>query len=214
MGAPRIFSDYYGFLGLGLAVKARPYVKNRAHSFNKNHALPLLCLQGEDKYNFDEETPLEKLFYTMTNFNETSNRVNEILPAITTKHVSYNSSLGAFLTDGWTSAAGNTYGQLMYLSPRLAIVCDFGVGWAYTFLNGIKVLRFNGRKAELVDSRSYHCCIYDDNFVRRESAEIVSHFIETQMLLSGVHVSSFDVVETARRLVGDTVNYSKKQLGG
>lgn len=188
-------------------------MKDGVHNFFGNHTLPLRCLQKEDEYQVEEETPLEKLSKTMTTFSTFSNRVNDILPAITFQHVSYNSSMGAFLTDGWTSAAGNTYGQLMYLSPQLAIVCDFGIGYAYTFLNGIKVLRFNGREAELVDSRSYHCCFYNDSFVRRESAEIVAQFIESQLLLSGALVSSSDVTEMAHRLVGDTVNYSRKQLG-
>lgn len=140
-------------------------------------------------------------------------RVNDLLPAVTNKSVTYSSTKGAFLTDGWTSAAGNTYGQLMYLSPQLAIVCDFGVGYAHTFLNGLKVLRYNGNKAEVIDSRYYNCCFYNDAFVRREAIEIVSEFINNQLRLTGACASSSDVDNMAKRLIGDTVNFSRKQIG-
>ncbi len=149
---------------------------------------------------------------TPTNFS-LSVRVNDILPAVTTKHVTYSSSKGAYLTEGWTSAAGNTYGQLLYLSPQLAIVCDFGIGYAYTFLNGLKVLRYNGHRAEVIDSRYYHCRVYNDSFVRNEAAQIVSEFIQDQLRLSGAYTSSSEIDNMAKRLVGETVNYARKQIG-
>ncbi len=140
-------------------------------------------------------------------------KVNDLLPAVTNKSVSYSSSKGAYLTDGWTSAAGNTYGQLMYLSPQLAIVCDFGVGYAHTFLNGLKVLRYNGQKAELVDSRFYYNCSFNDAFVRSEAAKIVSEFIEGQLRLTGSYTSSSEIENMAKRLIDDTVDFSRNRLG-
>ena len=149
----------------------------------------------------------------MTTNNSLTVKVNEILPAITNKKVTYSSSKGAYLTEGWTSAAGNTYGQLMYLSPQLAIVCDFGVGYAYTFLNGLKIFRYSGRKTELVDSRSYHCRIFNDSFVRSEAAEIVSDFIENQLKLQGAYASSAEIERLTKNLIADTVDYSRKRIG-
>lgn len=140
-------------------------------------------------------------------------KVNDFLPAVTNKSVTYSSTKGAYLTDGWTSAAGNTYGQLMYLSPQLAIVCDFGVGYARTFLNGLKVLRYNGRKAELIDSRYYNCFFYNDAAVRREAAEIVSEFIDSQLRLTGAAASSSEIKDMANKLIGETVDFSRKRLG-
>lgn len=123
--------------------------------------------------------------------------------------VQYCAAKGGYVTDGWTSAAGNTYGQFLFVSPQIAIVCDFGIGYAYTFVNGIKVLRFNGHSAELVDSRYYHCQFYNEGFIRRESEQMVAEFLKGQLLLSGAHVSQGDVNEWASRLIGEAVNYSK-----
>lgn len=140
-------------------------------------------------------------------------KVNDLLPAVTNKSVTYSSSKGAYLTDGWTSAAGNTYGQLMYLSPQLAIVCDFGVGYAHTFLNGLKILRYNGHKAEVVDSRSYNSLFFDDAFVRSEAAEIIAEFIESQLRLTGAYASSEEIKNMAKSLIEDTVDFSRNRLG-
>lgn len=138
--------------------------------------------------------------------------INSILPVITPKNVSYDSSNGSFLTDAWTSAAGYTYGELMYVSPQIAIVCDYGIGFLHKFINGIKVLRYNGRKAEVIDYREYYNQFYSDSFIRRESIEIVSNFIEDQFRLTGSYASSSEINSMASRLVEEVIEYSRKQL--
>ena len=69
--------------------------------------------------------------------------VNQTLPAVSNSSVTYNADRNMFLTAGYTSAAGNTYFQGIHLSNRLAIVFDIGVGYAYTFLNGMKLYCFD-----------------------------------------------------------------------
>ena len=57
--------------------------------------------------------------------------VNAVLPALSGSKVTYNEKHNIFLSQGYTSAAGNTYFQGIRLSDRLIVNFDFGQGWYY-----------------------------------------------------------------------------------
>lgn len=105
--------------------------------------------------------------------------VNQTLPAVSNSSVTNNADRNMFLTAGYTSAAGNTYFQGIHLSNRLAIVFDIGVGYAYTFLNGMKLYCFDGTQKELISSRFYNCCCYCDTFARREASENLCEILKS-----------------------------------
>ena len=83
--------------------------------------------------------------------------VCQALPALSGSSVTYNAERNMYLTQGYTSAAGNTYFQGIHLSNRLAIVLDIGIGYAHTFLNGIKLYCFDGKDKKLIASRFFDC---------------------------------------------------------
>jgi hypothetical protein len=102
-----------------------------------------------------------------------------------------------FLTTGYTSAAGNTYFQGIHLSNRLAIVFDIGVGYAYTFLNGMKLYCFDGTQKKLIGSRFYNCRCYCDSFARREAADILCDYLKSQAKIIGTYISDSQLEEYA-----------------
>ena len=67
------------------------------------------------------------------------------LPALSGEHVTYNAAKNVFLSQGYISAAGNMYYKAIRLSNRLVVYYDLGQGYAYTFLNGIKLYCFDGQ---------------------------------------------------------------------
>ena len=66
--------------------------------------------------------------------------VESALPALSGSSVTYNAQNNIYLTNGYTSAAGNTYFQGIRLSDRIIVKYDIGQGYAHTFLNGVQVL--------------------------------------------------------------------------
>jgi hypothetical protein len=106
-----------------------------------------------------------------------------------------------FLTAGYTSAAGNTYFQGIHLSNRLAIVLDIGIGYAYTFLNGMKLYCFDGTQKKLIGSRFYSCRCYCDSFARREASEILFEYLKSQAKIMGSYISDSQLEEFAKNQV-------------
>lgn len=127
--------------------------------------------------------------------------VNQALPAVSNSGVTYNADRNMFLTTGYTSAAGNTYFQGIHLSNRLAIVMDIGIGYLYTFLNGLKVYCFDGKEKKLIGTRFYNCCFYNDSSARREAAEILLDYLQTQAKMLGASIPQAQLEEYATQQV-------------
>ena len=54
-------------------------------------------------------------------------------------NVTYSTSLNVFSSNGYTSAAGNTYFNSFRFADGILIKEDVGEGYAHTFLNGIRI---------------------------------------------------------------------------
>ena len=132
--------------------------------------------------------------------------VNHSLPALSGSGVTYNAASNMFLTSGYTSAAGNTYYQGIQLSNRLVIVLDIGQGYAYTFLNGLKLYCFDGRQKKLIGSRFYHCCCLCSSFVQSEATEILTEFLLSQARLMRAQISEAQLQNFAREQVRVAAN--------
>jgi hypothetical protein len=123
--------------------------------------------------------------------------------------LTFNAGKNIFLSQGYTSQAGNTYFQGVRFSERIIITQQLGQGYAYTFLNGIRIFGFNGREATLIAEKSYHCCIYNESIVKAESENLIKEFLQSQAAISGSFVEAKVVDSFSQNLVADTM---KNQL--
>ena len=134
------------------------------------------------------------------------------LPALSGDHVTYNAAKNVFLSQGYTSAAGNMYYRAIRLSNRLIVYYDLGQGYIHTFLNGIKLFAFDGTKATLIAQKywgGYDYRIFNEQFAKEQSILMLKGFLEGQLRLQGAHVSDQDLTSFARGLVEET---QRKQL--
>ena len=99
--------------------------------------------------------------------------VEHALPALSGSKVHYDANRNMLCTTSYTSAAGNSYYQGIRLSDRLVINVDLGQGYAYLFMNGLRLYCFDGSNKKLIGSRFYNCCCYSDRGASRESEEIL-----------------------------------------
>ena len=134
------------------------------------------------------------------------------LPALSGEQVTYNAAKNVFLSQGYTSAAGNTYYKAIRLSNRLVVYYDLGQGYIHTFLNGIKLFAFDGPKATLIAQRSwggYDYRIFNEQFAKEQSILMLKGFLAGQLKSQGAHVSDHELASFARSMVEET---QRKQL--
>jgi hypothetical protein len=145
---------------------------------------------------------------------ETKNEImvlaDKSIPAVfKNAQLTFDAGKNIFLTDGYTSQAGNTYFQGIRFSDRIVITQQVGIGYFYTFLNGIRIFGFNGKEATLIAEKSYHCCIYRESYVQTESENLIRDFLQSQSVLSGSIVENNVLDSFSKNIVADTM---KNQL--
>ncbi len=123
--------------------------------------------------------------------------------------LTFNAGKNIFLSTGYTSQAGNTYFQGVRFSERIIITQQLGQGYCYTFLNGLRIFGFNGKEATLIAEKSFHCCIYDESFVKTQSENLIKEYLQSQAAMSGSFVESKVLDSFSESLVADTL---KNQL--
>ena len=129
------------------------------------------------------------------------------LPALSGERVTYNAAKNVFLSQGYTSAAGNMYYKAIRLSNRLIVYYDLGQGYAYTFLNGIKLFCFDGQKASLIAQKYWGGCdwrVFSEQFAKEQSIQMLKGFLEWQLKLQGANVSDQELASFARSMVEET----------
>ncbi len=138
--------------------------------------------------------------------------VTKALPALSGEQVTYNAAKNVFLSQGYTSAAGNMYYKAIHLSNRLVVYYDLGQGYAYTFLNGIKLFCFDGQNAQLIAQKYWGGCdyrIFNEQFAKEQSILMLSNFLFGQLKAQGAHVSNQEILSYAYNMIEET---HQKQL--
>lgn len=127
--------------------------------------------------------------------------LDSALPALSGSSVTYNAQNNIFLTNGYTSAAGNTYYQGIRVSDRIAVKYNIGQGYCHTFLNGIEVFGYDGCKARLIGSRCYSSYFFSESAAKREAVEIVLDYMRGQVKLLGASLNPQQLEEFSRKIV-------------
>lgn len=134
------------------------------------------------------------------------------LPALSGESITYNAAKNVFLSQGYTSTAGNMYYRAIRLSNRLIVYYDLGQGYAYTFLNGIKLYCFDGQKANLIAQKYWGGCdyrIFNEQFAKEQSILMLCNFLAGQLKAQGAQVSNQEIFSYAYNMIEET---QQKQL--
>lgn len=84
--------------------------------------------------------------------------------------LNYSAEVNAFLSQGYTSLAGNTYLNTLRLMEGIVIKEDVGHGYCHTFINGIRLYDLS---KNLLCDKSYHCRIYNKSFIASEIKDML-----------------------------------------
>ena len=135
--------------------------------------------------------------------------IESVLPALSARGLSYNQDRKIFLTNGYTSAANNTYFQGLRLSDRIIVNYDFGQGYAYLFLNGIRIYGYNGNSKQLIASRSYYSQCFSESFARRECESMIREYITAEMKLLNAVPNNSQIEAFAHSLVSSLTDQKR-----
>ena len=75
----------------------------------------------------------------------------------------YSDQSNAFLGNGFTSAAGNTYFNSLRFVEGILVKEDVGQGYSRTFINAIRI--YDIKSKDLLCEKSYHCAYYSKSFL-------------------------------------------------
>lgn len=129
------------------------------------------------------------------------------LPALSGESITYNAAKNIFLTQGYTSAAGNMYYKAIRISDRLAIYYDLGQGYKYTFLNGIKLFCWDGQKAKVIAQKYWGGCdyrVFNEQLAKEQSILMLSNFLAGQLKAQGAQVSNQEIFSFAYNMIEET----------
>ena len=134
------------------------------------------------------------------------------LPALSGESLTYNAAKNVFLTMGYTSPAGNMYYKAVRLSNRLMVYYELGQGYAYTFLNGIKLFCWDGQKGHLIAQKSWggnDWRAFSEQFAKEQSILMLKNYLAGQLKAQGAYVSDQEMLGVARSMIEET---QRKQL--
>lgn len=134
------------------------------------------------------------------------------LPSLSGESVTYNAAKNIFLTQGYTSVAGNMYYKAIRLSNRLVVYYDLGQGYKHTFLNGIKLFCWDGQKAKVIAQKYWGGCdyrVFNEQFAKEQSILMLSNFLAGQLKAQGAQVSNQEIFSFAYNMIEET---QRKQL--
>ncbi len=98
---------------------------------------------------------------------------------------SYSKVANAFLTNGYTSEAGNTYFNAIRMAEGILIKEDIGQGYARTFLNGIKI--YSIKNKVLIADKTFHTVFYSPLKVKIEAKKMLIDLLEDAANQEGLY---------------------------
>lgn len=139
--------------------------------------------------------------------------VKSALPSLAS-NVTYSQAARMFLSPGYVSAAGNMYQEGLRLSRYIAIKFDIGHGYCWSFLNGIKLYIWDGKRPKLVKQKLFYNYCWSDSSAREESVSMVKEYLkDTCRMLHLDRATDSEVLRLSEALVDETEN-TTKLIGG
>ena len=115
--------------------------------------------------------------------------------------LTYSEVSNAFLTQGYTSMAGNAYFNSLRLMEGILIKEDVGQGYSRTFINGIKLCE-----------KSYHCVFYSKWFVKSEVKIMMKDLLRESCRKDNIFIDESDIDKHINRLVENAFNTDQREV--
>ena len=132
-----------------------------------------------------------------------SNMLDKILPQYGERRIDtpiWNESQHMFITDQYTSNAGNTYYLGVRFSDRFVTILHIGLYHNWTYINDVEVYAFDERERKLIGKTSIDK-FYDESLVRSTTEDLLLNYIEGQMRINGCATDGESLKKQVKELV-------------
>ena len=123
-------------------------------------------------------------------------------------NVTYSELANSFLTNGFTSALGNTYFNHVRFAEGILIKEDVGVGFKYTFLNGIKIYAIKTKR--LIGEVAFNNLRYTKEVVRLECSKILLKELKSAHESNGVEFDNYEEMSMVEQVLNKAFNEDQR----
>lgn len=106
-----------------------------------------------------------------------------------------------FICDEYESQKGNHYYKGIRFCERLVIVEKVGLYHNWTYIDGLELYAFNGKKLELVQKRDYEKRFREEAFIRSESEDMVRCYFQGALKVHGNNADQEELTAQAKSIV-------------
>ena len=113
----------------------------------------------------------------------------------------WDDSQKMFIVGEYESGNGHRYYRGIRFCDRIVILEKVGLYHSWTYIDGIELYAFNGQKMELIQKRDYDKVFRSEDFIRKESEQMVSDFLTGAMKAQRVCLPAEQIKEQAQTLI-------------
>lgn len=115
----------------------------------------------------------------------------------------WNESQRMFITEQYTSAAGNTYYLGVRFTERFVTILHIGLFRNWTYINEVETYAFNGQERVLVGKTKLDV-YYDEGLIRTTTEKLLGDYLEGQYRLKGSVADRQKLDHQVKELVDDS----------
>ena len=132
------------------------------------------------------------------------------ITGVSTNGINYSAPANAFVGSAFTSAAGNTYFNMMRFGEGIIIKEDVGEGYKYTFLNGLKV--YSLRDKTLIADETYHSLVYHIDSVKQLVMRMLLAKLKESSEQQGFNYDTNEAEQMIRKIINDAFNIDQRDM--
>ena len=106
-----------------------------------------------------------------------------------------------FICDEHESVSGNRYYRGIRFCDRVVIVEKVGLYHNWTYIDGIELYAFNGKRVELIQKRDYDKVFRNETFIRQESEQMVKDYLMGILKTQRTSIPSDQLESQAKELI-------------
>lgn len=132
------------------------------------------------------------------------NLFDNILPTFGSPRVhvpAWDNSQKMFICDEYESANGNRYYRGIRFCDRVVVVEKVGLYHNWTYIDGIELYAFNGKKLELIQKCDYDKVFRNEEFIRSESERMVKDYLTGVLKTQRTSVPAEELENQAKELI-------------
>ena len=113
----------------------------------------------------------------------------------------WNEGQKMFISSEYESKAGHRYYKGLRFCEQLAVVEQIGLYHTWTYIDGIEIYAFDGKKPKLIGKRQFEKVFYNSDFIKEQTTQMVSDYLRGQIKMQNVNVPALRIEAKAKAVV-------------